>query len=233
VRKFGEKRNFKRSKGAGRPPSLSRADKISIRNCARANRYYSRIEIKNHLHLQVSCETIRQYLHYLGYSYKYPRKKQKLTQANKTERVNWATFLRGFDLSPLIFADETSIWLGPARLRMWIRKGEELDVETTPHPDKVSIFGAIGQNGQVALKVFQQNMNSEMLISILRYNLIPQANQTYGPGLWGLAWDNDSKHTSQLTQDYIQNHYVKIFPIFSFHRLIFCPCLLLVLMFAR
>ena len=92
VRKFGEKRNFKRSKGAGRPPSLSRADKISIRNCARANRYYSRIEIKNHLHLQVSCETIRQYLHYLGYSYKYPRKKQKLTQANKTERVNWATF---------------------------------------------------------------------------------------------------------------------------------------------
>ena len=104
IRTFSKRKSFKRRKGAGRPQKLNQSHKMTSRNMIRSHPWTTCSEISKRL-------AIRNYLKFLGYSYKRPSKKLQLTQQDKEVRYTWAINHKNFDFSNVVFADEASFWL--------------------------------------------------------------------------------------------------------------------------
>ena len=86
---------------------------------------------------------------------------------------------------------------------MWIKKGEEYIIETTAHPDKIHAWDSITQEGVLTIETFQQNLDANLLVSIMKDSLTRQVNRIYGRGQWALAYDNDLKHGAEKTTTYL------------------------------
>ena len=203
IRRFASKRIYNRRKGAGRPKVLNQSEKTIIRNKIRSKPWLACKELANRLGKLVSPETIRVYLKSLGYSFKKPTKKPLLNDDDKFERLTWAKNHKNYDFSNVIFADEASFWLHSHPQKMWIKKGEEHLAETTAHPAKVNVWGYITQDGILTLETFQENLNAELLVEIMKDSLTSKMNRKYGKGRWVLGFDNDSKHRAEETIKYL------------------------------
>lgn len=211
IRNWSNSRTFQRTKGAGRPQSLIRADKVAITNCLRSKPWLSSVKIKEHLQLQVSSRTITRFLKEKGYVYQKPARKPKLKNNDKQNRLEWALMNKNMDFSNVVFADECSIWMREWSGKMWLKKGEEHYIGTEAHPKKVHIWGAIGLEGIISICVFEGNLNSSKLVAILKDSLIDEANSLYGKGQWILAHDNDPKHKAKKTQEFLNQEQVAFF----------------------
>ncbi len=218
IENFSKRRSFKRRKGAGRHKMLHVADRLSVRNCVQAKPWLTCGEIKRHLTLKASAETIRRYLKDLNYSYKSPKKKPMLSEEDKTERLEWAKNHTNYPFAKVVFVDETSIWLNSSSKRMWIKKGQDYYIDTVPHPQKVNLWGAIGKGGVIAISVYEENLDARGYVSILKESLIPNADDLYGHGRWVLAQDNDSVHTAKVSMDFFRENQVPIFHPYDMFR---------------
>jgi len=204
IRNFSKKKNYKRRKGGGRLQKLSRNDKIRIRNRISNNPWLTAKEIANELEIKVSAETIRKYLKSQGYRWKKPVQKPQLTKANKTLRFNWALRHKNYNFSNVIFADESSFWLHGHIQNMWIKKGQEYIVETVSHPSKVHVWGFLQSDGILTIETFQENLDADLLVTLMRESLTRGANRDFGTGNWALAYDNDPKHRAGDTLKYLR-----------------------------
>jgi len=214
-RTFHGRRSYKRRKGAGRPQKLGPAEKVSLLNKIRAKPWLSCKDIVTELDLQVSPETVRRYLKSLGYIYKNPTKKPKLSQTDRAARFTWANAHKNFDFSNVVFADEASFWLNGSSKKMWIQKEEEYLAETIAHPAKVHVWGQITGDGIMTIETFRENLDSNLLISIMEGCLVREVNARYGKGRWILAFDNDPKHRAGKTLDFLEKAKVIFFLFFS------------------
>ncbi|HRN71441.1 MAG TPA: transposase [Candidatus Woesebacteria bacterium] len=219
IRNFKNKRSYTRRKGAGRPPKLDQSLKNKIRNVILINPWLSCQDIVNELNINVSREPIRTYLRSLGYRWRKPIKKPKLSEFNKEIRFNWALEYENYDFSHVIFADEASFWLHNNVHKMWMKKGEEFTIETTAHPDKVHVWGYITSDGFLTIETFQQNLDAKLLVTIMKESLTRQVNRDYGRGQWTLAYDNDPKHGAEETKQYLRRVQVKFDIIYLHSRL--------------
>jgi len=71
------------------------------------------------------------------------------------------------------------------------------------HSGKIHVWGAVSMTyGKIALVTFRQNLDSNLLLTILQEDLLPEANY-YFPNWWVLQMDNDSKNTSKLIQNFV------------------------------
>ena len=60
--------------------------------------------------------------------------------------------------------------------------------------------------GLAFIHLFTDELNSKLLIQILKQNLIKGVNKLYTKGEhWALLWDNDSTHTSAETERWLQS----------------------------
>ncbi len=128
-----------KNKRGGRPGVLGASDKIAIVNSIRAHPQYSCRDLQRHLGIQASSQSIRRYLKGQGYKYKLPVKKPKLSSDDKKKRLDWALSHRNFDFKSVVFADECSIWLGGSRQKLWMKKEDEVIIETQAYPGKVHV----------------------------------------------------------------------------------------------
>jgi len=94
---------------------------------------------------------------------------------------------------------------------MWIKKGKQHFIGCEAHPQKVHIWGAMGNEGTISISVFQGNLNATKFVAILKDSLIDEANELYGKGNWTLAHDNDPKHKAKITQNFLKKEKVICF----------------------
>ena len=85
---------------------------------------------------------------------------------------------------------------------MWTKSNQTRVVPTTKHVPKINVWAAFSSMGTFPLSIFTENMNSKMFIRILEENLLTQAD-IFDQDQWRLAMDNDPKHTSKLTKEFL------------------------------
>jgi hypothetical protein len=121
-------------------------------------------EISRSLDEKVTPRTIRRRLKELGFFYGRVIKIEKLTEAHKEKRVQYCRERTSFDYSTVLFSDEKTFQLGYA----WQTLKNREEREYVKHAPKLHVWGAIGSYGKTELFFFQENMNSDLYIKVLK-----------------------------------------------------------------
>ena len=72
------------------------------------------------------------------------------------------------------------------------------------HPTKVHIWAGISKRGRTGICIFEGIMNAELFIDILDKTLLPFIDRVYPEG-HKFMQDNDPKHSSNMTKQWLQN----------------------------
>jgi transposase len=165
---------------------------------------------------EVSARTIRRVLRRGGLAYMKRKKKPKLTEANKTQRVVYARTMRGYDWRNVLWSDEKTFYLGTEETMCWQDKKDPQEYEVSLRPLKINVWGAIGYYFKTPLYFFKENLNAKGYIKILKSRLPPYLmdcppERSAG---WIFMQDGASAHTAResmayldkVAPDRIQNH---------------------------
>lgn len=132
-----------RRKGSGRKSSLNKSDKQKIRNFFNNHPKATAVDAKKDLKLQVTPQTVRNYMHSVGYSFKNCTKKICLTQLQKQRRLLFAKKYRKKSFQRVLFSDECSVWLNRFNGKCWVRKNVSPKVFSPTHSPKVHLWGGV------------------------------------------------------------------------------------------
>jgi transposase len=209
-----KKRKFKDSPRTGRPTKLGKMEKTFLQKILSLDDTLTLQKIQRKLsqdvNVTVSCRTIQRTLKKLGYDY-INNKKTWLTPEHKAKRVDWAIKHRTYDFTWVLFSDETSIQLDAPKRAGWMRKGEPIKTGRRRKGKKVHVWGAIGYDSKSTLFIFEQNLNAQLYVEILKTNLFPwKGNALKRKTVF--QQDGDSKHTAHITQNFLREHKINLLP---------------------
>lgn len=213
------KLTLKKSKG-GRPSKLSNRDKaycvhqITRGSCENAK------EVRDNVHedlgMVISVSTVRRVLHEAGlYSFVQP-KKPSLSLKNVKLRLQWAKVHVNWtmdDWKRVIWSDETKIerFGSSGKQYGWKKPGERLKPkhvkQTVKNSPGLMVWSCIVYGHGVGwLTKIEGNMDSTLYIQILDEDL-QMTMEDYGldKSKFILMQDNDPKHKSRMTMDYLKN----------------------------
>jgi transposase len=206
IDKLKQANSLKHRGGNGRPRVLNKIEKKAIGQFIRRNNEITLSEIRENLsrmyHASVSTSTISRHLHEYGYRNVLPKSTHMLTQEEKKRRVQWAKQHLNDDFTHTIFTDESSFQLFRNTVRRW-SKHPNNELKCKPkNRQSVHVWGAVSVKGVLACHTFRCNLNSQYYIDILKNHLLPSAKQRFRKN-WRLQQDNDPKHTSNITKQFI------------------------------
>lgn len=118
----------------------------------------------------ISHGTVRNVLINNGFSYRNTQKRVHITEETKEKRLKFAKQMsrRDVDWTRVIFTDECSFWLHRCKKnKAWTSDAMEIEGRTM-HGPKVHVWGAITSNGPLKLKLFTENLNTDLYVKILR-----------------------------------------------------------------
>lgn len=153
--------------------------------------------------ISVSPTTIQRHLHSLGYQNNIPLATPMLTSDHKKKRVEWAREHLEDDWETTIFTDETAFQLFRNTIRRWY-KGARPIRAIPKDRTKILAWGGFCANGKTSLFCFNQIMDAEFYVKILR-NHIPEVTRMLGHE-WRFQQDNDPKHTSRLAKAFLKDN---------------------------
>ena len=111
----------------------------------------------------------------------------------------------------VLWTDEASTLRGTYG-QVWVQR--EANAEWDPlnvvprmkHPEKVHMWGCFSGYGVGDLFLFEDNLDSKLMLDILKKHALQSANRLFPPGQWWFQQDNDPKHTSKLVQDWFKQN---------------------------
>jgi hypothetical protein len=99
--------------------------------------------------------------------------------------------------------------IAPKRYR---RDGEAHQLQPRPkHATSVLVWGGISNNGPTPIVIFTGNMDSEFYQTILQNYFLPFTNLHF-PGGYRLVQDNDPKHVSKSTKEFMMRNNITWWP---------------------
>lgn len=152
---------------------------------------------------QICPATARKILKDRGFVYSSINKRIRLTASKKKTRVTFAQKMSREDSiwQNVFFTDECSFWLGRSRPnKLWTQDAME-EEGGQYHGEKVHCWGGISACGALKLEVFEENLDSEGYLEILR-SREEEMNNLYPEG-WIFQQDGSGVHRSDLVTDYI------------------------------
>lgn len=170
----------------------------------------------------VHYSTIKRYLYKYGLHGRVIRRKPLLRPHHKNQRLNFANeHIDKPDAfwKQVLWTDEVKIELfGRNEQRyVWRRKGTEFNEKnlcpTVKHGGgSIMLWGCIAASGTGNISRVEGKMDSIKFQQILEGNLMPSVKKLKLKRGWLLQMDNDPKHTSKSTVDYIKRRKLKVLP---------------------
>jgi transposase len=208
INKLKKTNSLKHRGGNGRPIVLCPIEKKAIGQYIRRNNEITVKEIKEKLssayQSSVSISTIRRYLIKSGYRNVLPRSTHMLTSEHKQRRIQWAQKHKNYDFTHTVFTDETSFQLFRNTVRRWTKCPNNESKRIPKNRQKVQMWGAISVRGVLTCHTFRCNLDGSYYVHILKNYLLPAAKQEFHQK-WCLQQDNDPKHTSNISKQFINN----------------------------
>jgi putative transposase len=152
----------------------------------------------------VSRETVRRVLHRLGFRWRRPRPlppEKDSEDRREQKRRRLLDVLSMVEEAGAFFQDETRLETNPKVGFCWMRKGKQRPLRTPGTNRKVWISGALNFETGRFHWVKGERKNDELFI-----RLLDRLRRTYRcHGQLHLAVDNDSSHTSERVERYVED----------------------------
>uniref|UniRef100_A0A3B4TRY4 Transposase Tc1-like domain-containing protein n=1 Tax=Seriola dumerili TaxID=41447 RepID=A0A3B4TRY4_SERDU len=207
---------------SGRPSKLSPRATRKIISQVKANPHITSTELQTSLvasGTNVHASTIRRKLNSHGIHGRVARRKPLLSKKNKAARFNFAK--EHLDKpeafwESILWTDESKVELfGHNQNRHVWRKANTANEEKNLLPTvkhgggNVKIWGCFSASGTGRLHIIQGTMNSQAYQQILDQNLLPSVKQLKLGRKWIMQQDNDPKHSSKTTKEWLQRKRIR------------------------
>lgn len=201
-----------RREGSGRPRKLDDADVRQVQLLVKRDRHISCPKIKSDLDLEVSPRTINRCIVeskdiYSGWT----QAKPWISKDNRIKRVAWCKEHLAWtkeDWQKVLWSDESPFDLrNGMKKRVWKLREEAFHVThitgTVKHDVKINVWGCFSYDGVGTLYWVDGNMDSKQYCKILREAMVPSADESFPEGEFIFQQDNDPKHTSSMTYEWL------------------------------
>jgi len=204
-----------RVSGSGRPRVTSSTDDQHIILEVKRNRLITTDEIQSNLPTLKCCkETIRNRIKESGEFNSYWQiNKPFISEKNRLKRVEWCKDRLHYTIEQwrkFLWTDESPFVLRYNRQkRVWRSQNERYKTfamkGTVKHDDKIMVWGCFAAHGVGDLYLVDGIMESEQYKRILRDHFKPSAQRLFGGYDYTFQQDNDPKHTSNATRQYMRH----------------------------
>ena len=180
IKRFRRRGTVENIQRLGAPSKLSRRDTREILRSVKINRKRGLSDItaifNKHKDSTVSKRTIQRKLYSEGYHRRVVRKRIRIREVNRKNRINWCMGNRHKTLDNywkrVIFSDERKVDVGTDnRVFIWRKVGEDWHpccLATPPTPKfSLMIWGCVTYNGVGTITVVDGNMNAQKYIETL------------------------------------------------------------------
>ena len=164
--------------------------------------------------VSVSTSTVKQARRKLGWISSTPSYCQTVRHVNRPKRFDYAVRCVQTDekFEDVIFTDESTIKIPNTANKCFYKLGEDKPLKGKPkHPFQVHVWAGISRKGPTDIHIFSGIMDSVYYQEILSTYFIPFV-QTHYPEHHRLMQDNDPKHVSKSTKDYMQRNNINHWP---------------------
>ena len=107
-----------------------------------------------------------------------------------------------------VFSDESYFYLERNKVKRWSRY--TVRIPSNVKSSGIMVWGAISQNGCLAIKVDTGSLNAQNYINVLTTSLIPAANEAFGNGIWFFQQDNAPAHSAVVTQNFFAQNNIQL-----------------------
>lgn len=220
IEKFKRTGQFETEIRVGRPKLLKPHEERAILAKVNENPFQSarilKEAIKQDYNKEVSITTIGRTLRERGFNSRVPRKKPLLRPANIKKRLEYATKYKNAHITDqsfwenVIFTDECKfmVYGGDGRSRVWRKRNTELQRKhiksTVKHGyQSLMVWGSMAANGVGRLYIIDGKMDSNKYIDVLKDAYLPSVTKLGLDGKSILLQDNDPKHNSRKTKEWL------------------------------
>lgn len=210
VKRWRQERRVDDKPRSGRPRLLSNQETHQLDQIIKADREASGRLIAQRLRERtgkgVSKRLANLYRRRLGYHGRLRRNKHQLTILQKLNRLNWARRHLHSNWDDYVFLDEHIFTLAGRGGLVWVKEGEPVERGWRPgsrHPPHINCIGAISKNGVCGLVFFTGTLISSSFTKMMRKHILPVMRRKHGRRA-KLVLDNDSKHKSNHTRNWIE-----------------------------
>lgn len=161
----------------------------------------------------VSLNTVKRARKHLGWVATRPKYSQLVREANKEKRVLWCKkqLAAKEKFLDVVFTDESTVQLDNHGRLCFRKRKQPRKLKPRPkHPIKVHIWAGISSRGATPVVIFTGIMNSTRYCSILEKGLLPFLQDVFPEG-HRFQQDNDPKHCSKFTKQFLQEKGVNWF----------------------
>ena len=173
-------------------------------------------KIMDRFGLEVSENSVKVFRRKLGWVQTSTKYCHMIRDVNKEKRVLWCNeqLQRNEQFNDVFFTDESRIELSRVSRRSFRQKDKPARssrIGKPKHPLALLVWGGISKRGATSLVIFSGIMDSKYYQEeILAKALIPAGEGLYPEG-YRLFQDNDPKHVSKSTQEYMEQNNVNWF----------------------
>ncbi|KAK3108476.1 hypothetical protein FSP39_015728 [Pinctada imbricata] len=164
----------------------------------------------NNFNVDVSVSRIKQLRRELGWKSATKGYCQLISNKNKKVRLEWCckSLAEKDEFLDVIFTDESSVEMSSHGKFYFQNSAPRLHQGTSKRPKpkhayKVHVWAGISYRGRTSICIFTGNMNSIIYQKILEANLLPFVQDSFPDG-FRLYQDNDSKHVSKSTKEWMR-----------------------------
>lgn len=196
----------------GRKPKLSSDQMESIVDHAIVSPITTPRQIKAEMKLDCSARTVRRVLDEAGLFGRVTRVAPPLKEEHIKKRLAFAEGYGNWtvdDWDKVLWTDEMSIRVGPQG-EHWCQRLINTEwfpthvVEKEKHAAKIHVWAAFsGKYGVEDIFTFEENLDSDLLLTILKQCLHTSSSRLKTSGQWWFQQDNDPKHKSKLIQGWL------------------------------
>jgi len=170
--------------------------------------------LEKRLNVRVSESVVNKERRKLGWVRSGTKYCQMVRGANKEKRLSFCVelLLKKEEFNDVVFTDESTVRCERFLPKQYRRIGERAIYRPKPkHPLSVHVWAGISKNGTTDIAIFTGIMNSTGYQRILEDYLKPFVANVYPEGhrLWQ---DNDPKHTSKSTQEWMATNNINHSP---------------------
>ena len=218
IRRFKTEGTIARKCGSGRRRKTTKAQDRLICKQVLTNPKTTLKDIKNDTNLDVCLTTIKARLNENGLHARRARKVPLISEKNVKKRLAYAKKYVNMPINfwkRVIFSDESSFKLRSNRGQRVYRRVNEtfnhgMTTQVVKHCPQLMIWGCFAYNGVGNLDFINGKMNSQVYVDTIDKNLVESATKLCMQNDYVLLQDNDPKHTSKFTRDYLMCNGIEV-----------------------